>query len=48
MFQEAWSPVFAKQQRQPQAGLAAENMYMVHWASMAAIAHSQAAENTPK
>ena len=48
MFQEAWPPVFARQQRQPQAGLAAENMYIVHWASVAAIAHSQAAENTPK
>ena len=48
MFQEAWSPVFAKQQRQPQAGLAAENIYMVHWARVAAIAHSQTAENTPK
>ena len=48
MFQEAWPPVFARQQRQPQAGLAAENMYIVHWASVAAVAHSQAVENTPK
>ena len=48
MFQEAWPPVFARQQRQPQSGLAAENMYIVHWASVAAIAHSQADENTPK
>ena len=48
MFQEAWPPVFARQQRQPQSGLAAENMYIVHWASVAAIAHLQADENTPK
>ena len=42
MFQEAWCPVLAKQQRQPQWGLAAANIYMVHWAAVAAIAHSQA------
>jgi uncharacterized membrane protein YgcG len=48
MSQRAWSRVFFKQQRQPQPGAAAEIINMLHWAAVAAIAHSQAAENTPK